>query len=73
MRRGATLRLTPAAGRRLAWRELDSMGAMAKPGAAHPAPPKRTRAPLRPGINPALGAQTRRVLQQHYRAKYGVK
>ena len=26
-----------------------------------------------PGVNPALGAQTRKVLKQHYRAKHGVK
>jgi hypothetical protein len=24
-------------------------------------------------VNPRLGAQTRKVLQQHYRAKHGVK
>jgi hypothetical protein len=24
-------------------------------------------------VNPALGAQTRKVLQQHYRARHGVK
>jgi hypothetical protein len=29
--------------------------------------------PRRPDVNPALGAQTRKVLQQHYRAKHGVK
>lgn len=27
----------------------------------------------RGGVNPALGAQTRKVLQQHYRARHGVK
>lgn len=48
------------------------MSAMAKPKAARPVPPKRTRAPP-PGVNPRLGAQTRKVLQQHYRAKHGVK
>jgi hypothetical protein len=40
-----------------------------------PLPPsaKRTRHPAPPGVNPRLGAQTRKVLQQHYRAKHGVK
>jgi len=49
------------------------MGAMAKPKPARPEAPKRTRGPLRPAVNPALGAQTRKVLQQHYRARHGVK
>jgi len=42
------------------------------PGAkpAMPVPPRRGPAPSR---NPNLNHQTRQVLAQHYRAKYGVK
>ena len=40
----------------------------AKP--AMPVPPRRGPAPSR---NPNLNHQTRQVLAQHYRAKYGVK
>jgi hypothetical protein len=46
---------------------------MNKPSSRSPAPRKRTRHPAPPGVNPRLGAQTRKVLQQHYRAKHGVK
>ena len=42
--------------------------ASAKP--ALPAPPRRGPPPSR---NPNLNHQTRQVLAQHYRAKYGVK
>lgn len=46
---------------------------MSKPSPRTPKPAKRTREPASPGVNPRLGAQTRKVLQQHYRAKHGVK
>jgi hypothetical protein len=38
--------------------------------AAMPVPPRRGPTPAR---NPNLNHQTRQVLAQHYRAKYGVK
>jgi len=37
-----------------------------------PAPAKPKRGPV-PARNPNLNQQTRQVLAQHYRAKYGVK
>lgn len=43
------------------------------PRSAKPRSAKRTRHTAPPGVNPRLGAQTRKVLQQHYRAKHGVK
>jgi hypothetical protein len=48
----------------------------AKP--AKPAPfeaknPRGKKHPAAPASNAALNAQSRRVLAQHYRAKYGVK
>jgi hypothetical protein len=46
---------------------------MSKPAPRSSKPAKRTRAPASPGVNPRLSAQTRKVLQQHYRAKHGVK
>jgi hypothetical protein len=46
---------------------------MSKPSPPAPKPAGRTRKPVPPGVNPRLGAQTRKVLQQHYRAKHGVK
>ncbi|HSO07287.1 MAG TPA: hypothetical protein VLW45_08600 [Pelomicrobium sp.] len=49
---------------------------MTKPPApeqpSHPAV-KRRRKPKTPEQNPQANVQTRRVLKQHYRAKYGVK
>ena len=51
-------------------------GVMNKPASAKPPKPapaaRAQRAPL-PSRNPNLNQQTRRVLAQHYRAKYGVK
>jgi TATA-binding protein-associated factor Taf7 len=39
--------------------------------------PLKTRAPTKaaraPAPNPRLGAQTRKILTQHYRAKHGVR
>ena len=29
--------------------------------------------PTHPGLNPRLSAQTRKILQKHYRTKYGVR
>ena len=46
---------------------------MSKPAPRSTKPAKRTREPVLPGVNPRLSAQTRKVLQQHYRAKHGVK
>jgi hypothetical protein len=37
-----------------------------------PQAPRPPRAPV-PALNPNLNQQTRRMLGQHYRAKYGVK
>jgi len=42
-----------------------------------PTPRRKARAPLRPertpARNPRLGAQTRKILTKHYRAKHGVR
>ena len=42
-----------------------------------PTPPRKARAPAKavrtPAPNPRLGAQTRKILTQHYRAKHGVR
>ncbi len=42
-----------------------------------PTPRSKPRAPLKPARaparNPRLGAQTRKILTQHYRAKHGVR
>lgn len=47
---------------------------MSKPIPVVPAPKARRRGkPTPPQQNPQAGVQTRRVLKQHYRAKYGVK
>jgi hypothetical protein len=47
---------------------------MSKPAAVTPPPRgKRKRKPGSPEQNPQANVQTRRVLGQHYRAKYGVK
>lgn len=48
------------------------------PVTTHPAKPlparaKRRRNQRQPAANAALNQQNRRVLAQHYRAKYGVK
>jgi hypothetical protein len=51
----------------------DSRAIMSKPRPRSTKPAKRTREALPPGVNPRLSAQTRKVLQQHYRAKHGVK
>ena len=52
-------------------------GIMQKPANAKPPKPAalatRTQRTLLPPRNPNLNQQTRRVLAQHYRAKYGVK
>jgi hypothetical protein len=39
----------------------------------HPRSPTQRQRPVQQSVNPRLGAQTRKVLQQHYRAKHGVK
>ena len=47
-----------------------------KPAQPQPAPGSARRNkkhPAAPAANTALNAQSRRVLVQHYRAKYGVK
>lgn len=47
---------------------------MSKPTAVTPPPRgRRKRRPKAPAPNPQANLQTRRVLVQHYRAKYGVK
>jgi hypothetical protein len=42
-----------------------------------PTPRRKVGAPLKPARtparNPKLGAQTRKILTQHYRAKHGVR
>ena len=42
-----------------------------------PTPRRKARVPLRPertpARNPRLGAQTRKILTKHYRAKHGVR
>jgi hypothetical protein len=42
-----------------------------------PTPRRKARAPIKPAPtpanNPRLGAQTRRILTKHYRAKHGVR
>ena len=44
--------------------------AKAKTPPARPAAPPRSRIP---GLNPRLDLERRRLLQKHYRARYGVK
>ena len=46
---------------------------MSKRTARSTKPGKRRREPLPPRVNRRLGVQTRKVLQQHYRAKHGVR
>jgi hypothetical protein len=47
---------------------------MSKPAVTKPLPKDRRRRKIgSPGQNPQANLQTRRVLTQHYRAKYGVK
>lgn len=45
----------------------------AKPSSFVAKNPRDKKHPAAPASNAALNAQSRRVLAQHYRAKYGVK
>lgn len=45
----------------------------AKPLQTAAKPPRNPKHPAAPASNAALNQQNRRVLAQHYRAKYGVK
>jgi hypothetical protein len=45
----------------------------AKPAVVTPKKPRNTRPHAAAAPNAALNQQNRRVLAQHYRAKYGVK
>ena len=47
--------------------------AMAKSGSKKPAASGKAPAPPRGPVNPALTAQTRKVMGKHYAAKYGVR
>lgn len=52
---------------------LDTMNKKSPPKTAKPAAPSQRPPTLRGPRNPQLNRQTRQVLAQHYRAKYGVK